>query len=220
MSVRIGVIGVGIMGADDVNPQHRFVRGATVVAVVDVALDRAEAAAEVGARSYDDAFALITDPDVDAVVIASHDGVHAEQVVEAVKAAKPVLSEKPLAPSLADARQVLRTIGTGGELLLSLGFMRRFDPGYVELRAAIESGRIGAPVLMHNVSWVSHPDRVPRPNPRSPVLLSTEFDVVAWLLRSPVEVSWLSSTPSAPACQYSVLQVRVTDVAESDGGSD
>jgi len=57
-----------------------------------VALDRAcSAAAEAGARPYDDAFALIADPGVDAVVIASHDSVHAEQVIAAVRAGKPVL---------------------------------------------------------------------------------------------------------------------------------
>jgi myo-inositol 2-dehydrogenase/D-chiro-inositol 1-dehydrogenase len=205
MSVRIGVIGAGIMGADHVNTLHRSVRGATVSAVADVALDRAgSAAAEAGARPYDDAFALIADPNVDAVVIASHDSVHAEQVVGAVRAGKPVLCEKPLAPTLADARQVLREIGTGGEPLLSLGFMRRFDPGYVELRAAIDSGRVGAPVLTHNVS------RGVAAGPGSTSASSItgaavhEFDVVAWLLRAPVvEVSWI-----APRCSSRVTGLQ------------
>ena len=63
-----------------------------------------------------------------------------------------MLCEKPLAPSLAEATAYSREIGTAGETLLSLGFMRRFDPGYVALRQAIDDRTVGAPVLVHNVS--------------------------------------------------------------------
>jgi len=198
-TLRVGVIGAGIMGADHANTLRRAVRGAEVTAVADVDLARAEAAAE-GARAYDDAFALIADPAVDAVVIASHDSVHAAQVVAAVKAGKAVLCEKPLAPSLAEGRQVLREIGATGEALLSLGFMRRFDPGYVQLRQAIDDGSIGAPVLVHNVSrGVSS-----APNATSEFSITGsaihECDVVRWLLRSPVvEVSWVAPRRSSQA---------------------
>ena len=198
-ALRVGVIGAGIMGADHANTLRRSVRGAEVTAVADVDLARAEGAAE-GARAYDDAFALIADPAVDAVVIASHDSVHAEQVVAAVKAGKAALCEKPLAPTLAEGRQVLRDIGATGEALLSLGFMRRFDPGYVQLRQAIDDGTVGAPVLVHNISrGVSG-----APNATSEFSITGssihEFDVVPWLLRSPVvEVSW-----TAPRCSSQV----------------
>jgi myo-inositol 2-dehydrogenase/D-chiro-inositol 1-dehydrogenase len=198
-SLRVGVIGAGIMGADHANTLRRSVRGAEVTAVADVDLARAEAAAE-GSRAYDDAFALIADPAVDAVVIASHDSVHAAQVVAAVRAGKAVLCEKPLAPTLAEGRQVLREIGATGEALLSLGFMRRFDPGYVQLRQAIDDGSIGAPVLVHNVSrGVSS-----APNATSEFSITGsaihECDVVPWLLRSPVvEVSWIAPRRSSQA---------------------
>jgi len=198
-SVRVGVIGAGNMGADHANTLRRFVRGAEVVAVADVDRARAAAAAS-GARAYTDAHALIDDPDVDAVVIASHDSVHAEQVVAAVRAGKAVLCEKPLAPTLAEGRQVLRDIGDDGEALLSLGFMRRFDQGYVALRQAIDDGTVGAPVLIHNISrGVSG-----APNATSEFSVTGssihEFDVVPWLLRSPVvEVAWI-----APRCSSQV----------------
>ncbi len=195
MSLRVGVIGAGIMGADHANTLRRFVRGAEVTAVADVDLARAQAAAA-GARAYADAFALTADPDVDAVVVASHDPVHAEQVVAAVRAGKPVLCEKPLAPTLAEGRQVLRDLGATGEALLSLGFMRRFDPGYVQLRQAIDDRTVGAPVLVHNISrGVSS---APSATSEFSITGSAihEFDVVPWLLRSPVvEVSW-----AAPRC--------------------
>jgi myo-inositol 2-dehydrogenase/D-chiro-inositol 1-dehydrogenase len=201
MSLRIGGVGAGIRGADHVRTLQCFVRGAEVVAVADVDANRArEAAAGPGARPYDDALALITDPDVDAVVIASHDSVHAEQVVAAVRAGKPVLCEKPLAPTLAEGLRVLREIGDTGAALLSLGFMRRFDPGYVALRTAIDDRTVGALVLVHNVSrGVS---AGPGATSESSVTGSAvhEFDVVPWLLRSPVvEVTW-----AAPRCSSQV----------------
>jgi myo-inositol 2-dehydrogenase / D-chiro-inositol 1-dehydrogenase len=196
-SLRIGVIGAGIMGADHANTLRRVVRGAEVTAVADVDLSRAEAAAQ-GARAYDDAFALVEDPAVDAVVIASHDAAHAAQVVAAAQAGKAVLCEKPLAPTLAEGRQVLRDIGATGEALLSLGFMRRFDPGYVQLRQAVDDGTVGAPVLVHNISrGVSS-----APNATSEFSITGssihEFDIVPWLLRAPVvEVSWAAPRRSS-----------------------
>ena len=197
MSLRIGVVGAGIMGADHANTLRRFVRGAEVTAVADVDRARAETAAA-GARAYDDAIALITDPDVDAVVIASHDSVHAEQVTAAVRAGKPVLCEKPLAPTLAEGVRVLRDIGDSGAAQLSLGFMRRFDPGYVELRQAIDERVFGAPVLIHNISrGVTSGSGA---TSESSVTGSAihEFDVVPWLLRSPVvEVSWTAGRRSS-----------------------
>jgi myo-inositol 2-dehydrogenase / D-chiro-inositol 1-dehydrogenase len=195
--LRVGVIGAGIMGADHANTLRRSVRGAEVTAVADVDLDRAKSAAA-GATAYDDAFALIADPAVDAVLIASHDSVHAAQVVAAARAGKAVLCEKPLAPTLAEGRQVLRDIGATGEALLSLGFMRRFDPGYVQLQQAVDDGTVGAPVLVHNVSrGVSG-----APNATSEFSITGsaihEFDVVPWLLRSPVvEVSWTAPRRSS-----------------------
>lgn len=195
--LRVGVIGAGIMGADHANTLRRAVRGAEVTAIADVDLTRAETAAD-GARAYDDAFALVADPAVDAVVVASHDSVHVEQVVAAVKAGKAVLCEKPLAPTLAQGRQVLRDIGSTGEALLSLGFMRRFDPGYAALRQAVDDGTVGAPVLVHNISrGVSG-----APNATSEFSITGsaihEFDIVPWLLRSPVvEVSWVAPRRSS-----------------------
>ena len=81
-ALRVGVIGAGIMGADHANtlrrsrPRCRGHRGRGRRPRPGRSRRR-----EVGARACDDAFALIADPDVDAVVIASHDAVHAEQVV-------------------------------------------------------------------------------------------------------------------------------------------
>ena len=102
--------------------------------------------------------------------------------------------------SLAEATDVIAQIGTAGETLLSLGFMRRFDPGYVALRQAIDDRTVGAPVLVHNVSRgvTSGPGATSESSVTGSAI--HEFDVVPWLLRAPVvEVSW-----TAPRCSSQV----------------
>ena len=141
---------------------------------------------------------------VDAVVIASHDSTHAALAIAAVRAGKPVLCEKPLAPTLAECVEVVRAeravIGESGVPLISLGFMRRFDPGYMQLKQALAEGVCGAPLLVHNISrGVSS---APGATDESSVTGSAihEFDVLPWLLDSPiVEVSWNAARGSARA---------------------
>ncbi|WP_030662801.1 Gfo/Idh/MocA family oxidoreductase [Streptomyces cellulosae] len=192
-TVRIGVIGAGNMGADHVNTLHRHVSGAVVTMVADIDVERAATVTDAvpGARATDDPYALIGDPEVDAVVIASHDTTHADLTVAAVRAGKAVLCEKPLAPTSAECVRVVREERQTGRRLISLGFMRRFDPAYTELRDAIADGVCGAPLLLHCVSrGVSS---APGATDELSITGSAvhEFDTVPWLLDSRIdEVSW------------------------------
>ncbi|GAA4964884.1 Gfo/Idh/MocA family oxidoreductase [Kineococcus glutinatus] len=213
----VGVVGTGVMGADHARTLARSVSGARLVAVTDVDAARAGAVAgELGVGVAADAAALLADPAVDAVVVASHDATHAGLVRAAVAAGTPVLCEKPLAPTLAEAAAVLADIGPRGAELLSLGFMRRFDPGYAELRATLERGGIGAPLLVHCVSrGVSSG---PGATSESSLTGSAvhEFDVVPWLLRSPVvEVSW--SAPHHPARVPGLVDPQVVLLRTASG---
>lgn len=195
MALGVGVIGAGIMGADHANTVYRKVSGAQLAAVTDVDASRAQAVADAsGAALPADGFALIEDPSVDAIVIASHDSTHAELTLAAIRAGKPVLCEKPLAPTVGESAAVVSAerdaIGSGTPLV-SVGFMRRFDPGYVQLRAALTAGRVGPAVVVHGISrGVSS---APGATSESSITGSAihEFDCVPWLLDSPItEVSW------------------------------
>ena len=206
MTVRVGVIGAGIMGADHAATLQHMVSGAEVTVVADIDLDRAEAVAGslAGVRASADGFAVIADAAVDAVIIASHDSTHAALAIAAVRAGKPVLCEKPLAPTLAECLDVVRAerlaISGAGVPLISLGFMRRFDPGYVQMRQALSDGSIGSPLLVHCISrGVSS---APGATDESSVTGSAihEFDVLPWLLGSPIrEVSWHAPRGSTQA---------------------
>lgn len=149
-TVRVGIIGVGVMGAEHARLLDGHVPGAEIAAVYDVATDRAgSVAAAVGAVVADDPMVLIKDDAVDAVLVASSDTTHEELVLAAIAAGKPVLCEKPLAPTTPACLGILAAEAEAGRRLVSLGFMRRFDPGYVSLRDELAAGAIGPPLIVH-----------------------------------------------------------------------
>ncbi|GAB3044082.1 Gfo/Idh/MocA family oxidoreductase [Sediminivirga luteola] len=199
--VRVGVIGAGIMGADHARTLDRWVSGAVVSRIADVDAGRAaQVAAEVpGAATDTDAQALIAAADVDAVVIASHDSTHAELVRAAVAAGKPVLCEKPLAPTLAEASAVARDVAAGADLV-TLGFMRRFDAGYTQMRADLAAGRIGRPLVVHSIGrGVSSG---PGADSESAITNSAihDLDIVPWLLGEPLtEIEYRAGNASGGA---------------------
>lgn len=149
MVVRVGVIGTGVMGSDHARLFATEIGGATLVAVADPDQARAQAAAR-GARVFADAYGLIADPGIDAVVIASPDPTHDGLVRACLDVGKPVLCEKPLALTADQALQIVRAERATGHTLVHTGFMRRFDPAYRELKAALADGSIGAPRIIHN----------------------------------------------------------------------
>ncbi|MBC3193051.1 Gfo/Idh/MocA family oxidoreductase [Pseudonocardia sp. C8] len=150
--LRVAVIGVGKMGAFHVDSLSKRVRGARVTVVSDADADRgAEVAAGVGARVEPDPIAAIGASDVDAVVVASPGFAHEKQVLACLEAGKPVLCEKPLTMDEPSALAVVQAEAALGRRLIQVGFMRRFDHEYARLRALVESGELGNPLLLHCV---------------------------------------------------------------------
>lgn len=151
--VAVGVIGTGGMGTKHAINLHRYVGGARVVAVYDLDQGHAtQAAAQCGnPKVFDDPIKLIEDSSVEAVLIASTDDTHVRLTLACLKAGKPVLCEKPLATSVEDAIKVLEAEVAIGVKLISVGFMRRFDPQHVAVKEAIQSGELGLPLLWKGV---------------------------------------------------------------------
>lgn len=151
MSVAVGVIGAGVMGAHHAALLRDGVGGARLMAVCDADPARAKAAAGGHAKTFADPLALIADPGVEAVVVASPDATHADLALACLAAKKPLLLEKPLAASAAEGFRVVEAEAAGGQRLIQVGYMRRFDGAYLAMRAALEAGELGEPVLLHNV---------------------------------------------------------------------
>jgi myo-inositol 2-dehydrogenase/D-chiro-inositol 1-dehydrogenase len=202
MSLRIGVIGAGMMGTTHVRLLSDSVPAAEVVAVSDaIAASAKRLANEAGARTiHTDALELIHDPGVDAVVIASPADTHEPFVLESIAAGKPVLCEKPLAASAAAARRVLEAEAALARRLVQVGFMRRFDPAYVEMKARLDRGDIGAPLLVH----CAHRNATVPPGFGSEMILTDsvvhDIDTARWLLgQEIVKVTVLTPRPSRKA---------------------
>ena len=152
MSVRIAVIGAGIMGADHARIVAEDLPGATLQAVCDASEARArDVADKFGAGHVEtDPVRAIGRPDVDAVLIASPDNTHATLSLAAIGVGKPVLCEKPLSQSSNECLEVIDAEVARGRRFVQLGFMRRFDPSYREMRTALDDGLLGRAVMMHN----------------------------------------------------------------------
>ena len=152
MTIRVAVVGAGIMGADHARIIASELPGAELRWICDADEARARSVADAtGARHVSkDPLATIESDDVDAVLIASPDLTHAELTRACLRARKPVLCEKPLAPDSAECLGVLQAENALGRQLVQVGYMRRFDPPYVEMKARSTQGGIGAPIMMHN----------------------------------------------------------------------
>lgn len=184
-AVRMALIGAGRIGTNHAELVARHVHGATLVAVADPAPTAERLAAELGvdavARS---AAAVLERPDVDAVLIATPARSHAELVVQAAAAGKHVFVEKPMAVTLADADRAIAAADAAG-VVLQVGFNRRFAPGWIAARAAIDAGRIGTPQLLRSVTrdpgpFAADPDRIP-PGTIFLETLIHDFDALCFL---------------------------------------
>ena len=170
-------------------------------------------------RSHGDPDSLIASPDVDAVVLASPGFVHEEQVLACLRHGKPVLCEKPLSMDDESSLRLLEAESSLGRRLVTVGFMRRFDPEYAAVRAALRSGAHGRLLLLHNV----HRNRsVPNADFRSEMIvrdsLVHEVDASRFLFGDEV-VEVHGAVPGADlARRPGVVDPQVSILRMSGGG--
>ena len=183
--VNVGVIGAGLMGSTHARLLATAVSGAEVVAISDAVHDTpTRVAEELGARrSTPTALELIADPAVDAVVIASPAATH-EPFALACLAGRQAGAVREAARGLrrgrdADRRGRGRASAAGS---VTVGFMRRYDPGYADLKARLDAGAIGAPLLVH----CAHRNPSVHPFFDSAMIITDtavhEIDITRWLL--------------------------------------
>ncbi|NVO24386.1 Gfo/Idh/MocA family protein [Donghicola mangrovi] len=152
MTVRIAVIGAGLMGADHAKIVAQEMPGATLQVVCDMDQNRARRVADAhgAADVATDPAATVARADVDAVIVASPDFTHAPLSIACITAGKRVLCEKPLSQSSAECIQVMKAEMAAGQRHVQLGFMRRYDSAYGQMKRALADGTLGRPLMMHN----------------------------------------------------------------------
>lgn len=184
MTLKIGVIGTGMIGRDHTRRIQQVLSGAEVVALSDV--NQASAASvrddlAPKAKLYDTGEALIAAPEVDAVLVTSWGATHEPYVLAAIATGKPVFCEKPLATTAAGAHRIVDAEVAHGKRLVQVGFMRRYDAGYVALKDAVQQ-HTGAPILVHAAHRnPAVPEAYVTPMAIHDTLIH-EIDVFRWLL--------------------------------------
>ncbi|MBV9637387.1 MAG: Gfo/Idh/MocA family oxidoreductase [Methylobacteriaceae bacterium] len=186
MTVRLAIIGAGIMGGDHARLFAAEIPGVTLQTICDADAARARAVADkVGARHVaSDPEAAIRDGNVDAVLIAAPDPFHAPLTLACIAAGKPVLCEKPLSQSTRECLAVMEAEERRGKRLVQIGFMRRFDPSYVEIKNLLASGALGKALMFH----CFHRNVAPAYGVQDSMAICNsaphEFDVARWMLGS------------------------------------
>ncbi|SCK35458.1 myo-inositol 2-dehydrogenase / D-chiro-inositol 1-dehydrogenase [Streptomyces sp. ScaeMP-e48] len=201
--MRIGLIGTGRIGTfhAEVLSRHPAVDS---LLVADADPERAAVAATRTGASAVPVDAMFTGGGrdlPDALVICSATAAHASLIARAARAGLPAFCEKPIALDLPGTLGALAEVEAAGSIL-QLGFMRRFDAGYGEARAAVREGRLGR---LHTVRAVTS-DPAPPPADYLPLsgglyrdCLVHDFDVLRWVTGREVSEVYATGSDAGPA---------------------
>ncbi|MCA8998615.1 MAG: Gfo/Idh/MocA family oxidoreductase, partial [Planctomycetaceae bacterium] len=157
--IRLGILGGGRIVQRRILPAMQYVQEAELVAIASQRRGVAQELANgfpvsKSLESYED---LLKDPDIDAVYIPASGDAHHRWTVAAAEAGKHVLCEKPLAPTLQEAEEMVR-VCEDANVILHEAFMWRHHPRALKLRELVQSGQIGELRLV-NVSFSFDIDR-------------------------------------------------------------
>ncbi|SDI40083.1 Gfo/Idh/MocA family protein [Alteribacillus bidgolensis] len=151
MTLGFGVVGTGAIGREHIKRITKTLTGADIVAVTDVNQELAEKTIgdlDLNANVYEDDSALLQDDNVQAVLVTSWGPAHESTVLKAIEAGKFVFVEKPLATTAEGCMRIVEAEQKHGKRLVQVGFMRRYDNGYRQMKQAIENNFIGEPLMV------------------------------------------------------------------------
>ena len=188
--IRIGVIGTGRMGKLHIEHLAQNIPEAELLALcsLDTAGMNILAKQFNVPQTTDDYTKLLTDPEIDAVLITSATNTHVEVSQAAAKAGKHIFCEKPIALDLKQIDETLAIVEKAG-VKFQVGFQRRFDASFMRVRETIASGEIGEPHIMRITS------RDPAPPPIEYIKVSGgifldmtihDFDMARYLIADEV----------------------------------
>ncbi|WP_211463920.1 Gfo/Idh/MocA family oxidoreductase [Collimonas silvisoli] len=164
-TVKVGLIGAGAIGSFHGESIARRVPGAQLAAIADPAAEAAQRLADRlhCASATTDVQQIITDPDIDAVIIAAPARFHSELIVMAAEAGKAVFCEKPMALTIEEADRAIAA-ARAAKVPLQVGFNRRYDNAWAEAQRSIVAGELGTPQLLRSLTRdpeLADPARVP-----------------------------------------------------------
>lgn len=217
-------LGIGIIGAGHIISRHApaYLAEPELAKLVAVS-DLDPARAEVAARKYGFAVStadyreLLNHPDVHAVSICTPPATHTDLIIDALRAGKHVLCEKPLATTLTDADRIIAAADAGQRQTIACVFQLRLDPAYRRLKWILEQQRCGRPLLAaarirlrkHRSYYTGAPGRGMLAVDGGGVTINQaihQLDALLWLLGEPVAVSATMATHVHPIDGEDALQ--------------
>jgi myo-inositol 2-dehydrogenase/D-chiro-inositol 1-dehydrogenase len=194
MTIRVGIIGTGVMGAGHARFISENLKNAVVIALSDIDTSRmVSLASELSTVELQTSnpFELMNSDLVDAIIIASPDPLHVEHLELAIVAGKPTLCEKPIATNLDDARSIAKKIkdyeDSSKETRIHFGFMRRFDPSYRKVKELIETGKFGQPTFFRTITRNVQSTGATTPGLFTNIAIH-DFDIFRWIFND----EWVS----------------------------
>jgi len=144
-----GVIGTGRFADNFFVPALKQAKNTKLVAVFDIDKERASAfaAKHQAEKNYDNLEKLFADPDVQIVYISSPNNLHAPHTIQAAKAKKHVLCEKPMTLTVEDSESMIRACRENG-VKLGVDLQCRHHPAHEEAKRLIDSGAAGEITLI------------------------------------------------------------------------
>ena len=192
--VRVCLIGCGRAGMIHARSYAGLIREAELVALCDPAPENLETArAELNPRFvYTDYNDVMSNPEIDAVVVVTPTQFHHQIVLAAAKARKHVFCEKPMASTVQECDEMIAVCHKAG-VKLQLGFMRRFDKSFRRGKELLDSGAVGRVTLLKSNTF--GPSR-PKPwmfdvhHNYGPIgeVNSHDFDTLRWYAGSEVKM--------------------------------
>lgn len=188
-ALRIAVVGTGFIGLEHVARFQKNIVGATVSAIVEPDETRARSALLVApdAKWFPTIESALDSQAMDAVVVATPGHFHEQVLLPVIAAGLPILCEKPLTPDPESALRIVEAEVAGGKKLIRVGFMRRFDAGYKDLRELISSKRQGELLGLH---CAHRNPSVPDSYHNDMLIFDSvvhEIDIVRFLTDSPIK---------------------------------
>ncbi len=219
------MLNIGLLGAGRIAGVHATAitthPGSRLVAVSDI---NAEAAVKLAkqygaeARTTD---AILNDPAINAVLVATSTDTHSDLIERATAAGKAVLCEKPVDLSLARALACQKVVAKNGKPVM-IGFNRRFDPNFAALKTALDKGEVGKAELLSITSF----DPAPPPVAYIKVsgglfrdMMIHDFDMANFIMgAAPVTVGAVGTSIVDPAIgQAGDVDTAVVTLTYADG---
>lgn len=201
--LKIGVIGTGAIGKEHIERISSKLSGGKIVAVTDVNLESAKkvvADLKLDAEVYANGHDVINAKDVDAILVTCWGPAHEEFVIAGIEAGKYVFCEKPLATTADGCKRIVEAEAKYGKKLVQVGFMRRYDKSYCQLKETIDTNKIGLPLMIH----AAHRNPEVGDNYTTDMAITDtvihEIDVLHWLINddyASVQVMYPKKTRAA-----------------------